>query len=725
MGCCQAKQQLRNAAETSPVPHDAGTKQRDSGQGRSSSSSQDKRRSGRDAANRPSSVRSSSSDVPGSRTQDGKAWIIMGKYRMNRGKEDIMGEGTSSICRKGVVIETNNPVAIKVYKSSKGKAEDAKSEDVKLQKFLRQVSVLKELQEPMNVPSDPKLWNAQLANSKPSRLFMQLIDHSKDKHGEPGPDPTDGVLYVVTELAQYSLKDYLSLRRDQNRPLPKESVKNITKAIVLVVAGLHAKGLVHVDLKPENLMMFNGRLKLIDVDGCVKIGTLVSIQDSSISFSPCYCAPEWARFLIKDSEARIEVHPYLDVWSVGMTICELVTLDAVLKPMYANFLRNAAHHREAGFLFMDWLSQIKKVPLPNTIDNFEPEFKELLNDWLLLCDCTKRKTLAQCLSNPYILSASESKSKSSKSSRSSAELEGKVDLPDEQPEKHNVRERARREDLSEQAPLFKGTLWKLNHRGNPKDPTDWLKTDMWIASTGSFCYFSAKESKRLVYMDISKLRHAKIHPFEGSAKEFAFEVKTKSDKEDETWDSGIFACESLEDYETWTQKLRDAGNIDNIPTMQLGANMAQDIQAFKMMVKNRRLKVEDGSKDEFEPVFKAKLWKVKAEGDRNKDEDWFEREMWLAKNGSLVYWSKKESRELVYYTSADIARATFKKLGNDEAAKPWGFQVHLPSSGGVEFAPGEFAAETEEWQARWMRNLERFARGRTSITSDGSKRMET
>lgn len=25
------------------------------------------------------------------------------------------------------------------------------------------------------------------------------------------------------------------------------------------------------DLKPENLMMFNGRLKLIDVDGCVPI----------------------------------------------------------------------------------------------------------------------------------------------------------------------------------------------------------------------------------------------------------------------------------------------------------------------------------------------------------------------------------------------------------------------------------------------------------------------
>merc|ERR1719203_2466473 len=99
--------------------------------------------------------------------------------------------------------------------------------------------------------------------------------------------------------------------------------------------------MVHIDFKPENVMMFNGRLKLIDVDGCVKVGVSVSIQDSSISFSPCYCAPEWARFLIKDSDSRITISPCLDVWSVGMTICELVTLDAVLKPRYASFLRNA------------------------------------------------------------------------------------------------------------------------------------------------------------------------------------------------------------------------------------------------------------------------------------------------------------------------------------------------------------------------------------------------
>ena len=38
-----------------------------------------------------------------------------------------------------------------------------------------------------------------------------LVDGPKlkvqDEKGEPAPDPHDGVMYVITEVAQYSLKD--------------------------------------------------------------------------------------------------------------------------------------------------------------------------------------------------------------------------------------------------------------------------------------------------------------------------------------------------------------------------------------------------------------------------------------------------------------------------------------------------------------------------------------
>ncbi|CAK0897614.1 unnamed protein product, partial [Prorocentrum cordatum] len=331
--------------------------------------------------------------------------LAMRRYRMSMAEEDFMGEGASSVCWKATDIETGEHVAIKVYK----RISDSRGRNVMLQKFTRQVRVLQELQEPLVQPEDPDLWSPQLQNVKAHRLFMQLLDYSKDSEGNPAPDEDDGIPYVVTELAQYSLKDYIQLRREQGKPVPKESIRHITKAIVLVVAGLHAKGLVHIDMKPENLMMFNGRLKLIDVDGCVKIGTRLSIQDSSISFSPCYCAPEWARFLIEDQETHITVAPSLDVWSVGMTIGELVTLDAILKPTYANFLCNGHSQREAGFLFMDWLSNIKKAPIPKSVEMFDLEFLDLLINWLLVVDDKVRKTLAQSLDSPFIEAAAPQK----------------------------------------------------------------------------------------------------------------------------------------------------------------------------------------------------------------------------------------------------------------------------------------------------------------------------
>jgi len=627
-------------------------------------------------------------------TEDGSARIVMRKFRMNMSKEDIMGEGTSSICRKGTNAETNEALAIKVYKATVKVG--SKQEDVMMLKFRRQIEVLKELQEPFKEVADKVLWCDALANARPSSLFMSLVDYSKDASGAPAQDPDDGVVYVVTELAQYSLKDYLALRREQSRPLPKDSVKSITRAVILVVAGLHAKGLAHLDLKPENLMMFNGRLKLIDVDGCVKINSNVSITDSSISFSPCYCAPEWAEFLINESNSGINVVPDLDVWSVGMTICEFVTLNAVLKPMYGNFLRNAHSHREAGFLFMDWLSNIRKVPLPKNVEKFDPEFFDLIQNWLLVCDKGKRRSCAEALSHPYVASAM----------KSSKEIKAEdMDMTEKDVARTN---RIRGEDTSNTAPLYKGTLWKLNTNGDAKDNAHWLKRDMWIAAQGSLCYFSVKENKRLVLVDGTKMADATVTQFPGGAKENAFEIKYKGE-DDEKTEVLVFACETAEEYKNWTTKMASAIRMD-MPTMQLGAEIA-DLRKFIITVKNRRQKIEEGEKDQFAPVFKANLWKLKAEGDRKSPDDWFEREMWIAKNGSLVYNSKKEDRDLVYYTSADLLRASYTKIPAADSHKPFTFLVNLPKSGDVEFTPGEFAAETDELREQWLKEFKVFSAG--------------
>jgi hypothetical protein len=301
------------------------------------------------------------------------------------------------------------------------------------------------------------------------------------------------------------------------------------------------------------------------------------------------------------------------------------------------------------------------------------------------------------LSSPYISSIGDSSEKDD------------THTPISKTETPIRRLRNRPEDSSTEKPLHRGTLWKLNSNADPKDENMWIKRDMWIAANHSLCYFSVKEDKRLVLIDGMKLSTGAVQATSGFAKPFSFEVSTKSDAEDQDMDVTRLAAESKDALDVWMKMLKDASHMDMVISMKLGAQMAADIEAYKMTVKNRRMKVDEGeAHEQYEPLFKGKLWKLKTEGDRKKKEDWFEREMWVAKNGCLMYYSPKEERELIYYTQSDVARAKVEKIKEGEACHSYCFRVILPPANNVEFTPGEFSADSESLRQQWLEQLAKF-----------------
>lgn len=313
---------------------------------------------------------------------------VMGRYAVNMAKDGLLGEGTFSVCRKGVDLVTGAAVAVKTYKVQQDNTNE-NAREITLAKFKRQVDVLQSLQD----------------SQKPAKFIVRLLDFSRDANGSPGLNPCDGRLYVVTELAEYSLKDFLRNQRDHGQALARDAVRNLARDVVQAAAALHDKGYVHLDLKPENMMFFNGRLKIIDVDGCVEIGTVVSLQDSSLSFSPCYCAPEWARFLQGGGQSEMVVKPQLDAWSIGLTLCELATLSAVLRPALGHFLQTVGSTSEAHALFIDWLANMETSPVPGCVETFDTGLGEILSCGLLACDPQLRLTPSQCLSSWYLSGA--------------------------------------------------------------------------------------------------------------------------------------------------------------------------------------------------------------------------------------------------------------------------------------------------------------------------------
>merc|ERR1719265_2198452 len=97
-------------------------------------------------------------------------------------------------------------------------------------------------------------------------------------------------------------------------------------------------------------------------------------------------------------------------------------------------------------------------------------------------------------------------------------------------------------------------------------------------------------------------------------------------------------------------------------TYHMTRSFVQGVKAFKLNVRNRRMKLPEGymtdSHGTAHPIIKSLLWKLKANGDRDMDDHWFQREMWLSAAGDLVYHSEKAGQDLIYYTSSDVAKAS-------------------------------------------------------------------
>jgi len=253
---------------------------------------------------------------------------------------------------------------------------------------------------------------------------------------------------------------------------------------------------------------------------------------------------------------------------------------------------------------------------------------------------------------------------------------------------------------------LKGVLWKLNNDGDPKDASHWRQRDIWVSSGGALCYFSLKDKKRLRLMDAPVLHEATVTRFEGCAIEHAFQVCSPHQ-------SLYFAPESEEMRAKWMEVLGQM-NSDVIQTVRFGDTLATDLRRYRLKVRNRRKALDEKmiSAGCYKPRFTGFLWKLKTDGDVDVEGDWIKREMWLSENGSLVYLSAKEDRELVYYTAADVALATAIAVSATPSACPpesWRFQVRLAPCGDLDLQPGEFAAETEERREAW---LEEFGRCR-------------
>jgi serine/threonine protein kinase len=137
-------------------------------------------------------------------------------------------------------------------------------------------------------------------------------------------DEAEGRVYIVMEYAEGEPLTSL-IRRG---PLPDADVSRIGKAVAEALAEAHAKGIVHRDIKPDNIVVHGNRVKVLDFGIAKRVGaeqtplraddpTAFRTQTGYIIGTPHYMSPEQA--LGKPVDHRT------DIFSLGVVLYEAAT----------------------------------------------------------------------------------------------------------------------------------------------------------------------------------------------------------------------------------------------------------------------------------------------------------------------------------------------------------------------------------------------------------------
>ena len=175
-------------------------------------------------------------------------------------------------------------------------------------------------------------------------------------------------IVTIYEINEYEGRTYIAMEYVEGQtlkeiiasgPLPLAEVIDIATQICDGLSAAHAKGIVHRDIKPQNILIDkDGRVKILDF-GLAKLrGVSQLTKESSTLGTIHYLSPEQA--LGKEVDQRS------DIWSLGVILYEMLTGDLPFRGDYDQAVIYAIINEEPP-------------PIPGHRPNVPGAFHEILN----------------------------------------------------------------------------------------------------------------------------------------------------------------------------------------------------------------------------------------------------------------------------------------------------------------------------------------------------------
>ena len=199
--------------------------------------------------------------------------LLDGRYQIL----DVIGEGGMAVVYKAMCNRLNRYVAVKIMRDEMARDEDFK------RRFCAESQAV-----------------AMLSHTN----IVAVYDVSQNEDVE----------YIVMELVDgITLKQYL----DKKGPIGWRETLHFSKQIARALAHAHERGIVHRDIKPQNIMLLrDGTIKVGDF-GIAALENEVGESNGQAIGSIHYIAPEQARGDLPDARS--------DIYSLGVTMYEMLT----------------------------------------------------------------------------------------------------------------------------------------------------------------------------------------------------------------------------------------------------------------------------------------------------------------------------------------------------------------------------------------------------------------